>query len=238
MMNQILSVFDEALTDKCWIGKYGRLAITGKQSVNGTFKKFPVSCAQDSACENLTEYLNDLIPDDTKSGVAFWKQIGKTRYSPAKGISYRRNMKRAEATLEFVVWVNVRKITGENTAASWCSDHQNIILDAIKTLDCKRGNIVSGLDYVQNLRIELIGIGNVESYRSAMSEYSIENIEAITVWPFSAFTLTVNVSFLIAAFCIPTFECETADENCDDNFFILDQANNYLSEATNLIIQQ
>lgn len=236
MINEILSVFDEALSTKCWMGKYGRLAITGKQSVNGSFKKFPVSCAIADDCENLTEYLTDLLPDDSKSGTAFWKTVTQTSYIPAPGISYNRNMKLATTTLEFLVWVNIRKVTGENTSASWCTDQGSIVRDALKTLDCKRGLIVSGIDYIKNLRIEVIRIGNVESYRQAMSEYSIENIEAITVWPYAAFTLTVKVSFLIAAACIPAYECST-EIDCSEVFYVIDEANNPLADATNVINQ-
>lgn len=242
MTDQILSLFDEALSSKCWVGKYGRLAITGKQSVGqpARFKRFPVSCSLAADCENLAYFLTDLLPDDTKSGVAFWKTVSPLSYQDAPGISSHRRIKKAETTLEFVVWVNVRKVTGENSSASWCSDQGNIIRDAIKTIDCKKGVIVSGLDYIKHLKIEIIQIGNTETFRRAMSEYSIENIEALTVWPYSAFTITVKMSFMVASNCIPSYECST-EINCTDivTYYIIDEIENKLWDgSSNLIHQQ
>lgn len=208
MINEILSIFDEELSQKCWIDIYGKLAIAAKQKIGEKWKRFPISTTVISnECEDLTEHLTTLSPDDTKSGVAFWRALSKIRYSKVPGLAANRRIKRVDIDLQFLCWFNIRKISGINNNSNWEAVINGVIKDAIKTIECHNQTTATGVTGISNLTIEVVGIGNVETWRKAMAEFSIENIEAITVWPFSAFTLDCKVSALVRGECLEVYEC-------------------------------
>lgn len=210
MISEILSIFDESLSGKCWIDIYGRLAIAGKQKIGEKWKRFPISTTVISnECEDLNEHLTTLSPDDSKSGVAFWRALSKIRFSKIPGISSTRRIKRADIDLQFLCWFNIRKVSGVNNASNWETVINGIIKDAVKTIECRNPMTPTGVTGISNLTIEVVGIGNVETWRKAMAEFSIENLEALTVWPFSGFTIDCKVSFLVHGECLEVFECNT-----------------------------
>ena len=210
MITEILSIFDQPLSDKCWIDNYGRLAIPGKQKIGDKWKRFPLSTqAITSECEDLTPYLNTLVPDDTKKGVAFWRALTPLITNKIPGISANRKLKKAEITLQFVCWLNIRKASGVNNSSNWASVIDGIVKDAWKTIDCRNQNLPTGITGVSNLTIEAVSVGEIESWRKAMSEFTIDNLEALTVWPFAGFTITCKVSFITKADCFEAFDCST-----------------------------
>lgn len=212
MINTILAAFDSDISSKCYIEKYGRLAVTVRQSVSGTPKRYPVSCALIDDCENLQENHNELLPDDAKKGVAFWKQVQPITYGKPLEVSHARNLKAAETVLDLVVWVNLKKVSGQSLPTNWCTLPELALLDMLKTLDCKKEVIPSGVEYIRNLRLEVVSVGNIVTWKAAMNEYTIDNIDILTLWPFTGFTIRVKLSFHINASCIPAFDCF----NCDD----------------------
>lgn len=210
MINEILSIFDQSLSDKCWIDTYGKLAIPGKQNIGGKWKRFPISTIRiGNPCENLTEHLDELSPNDAKTSVSFWRALSKIRTKPLQNVSFNRHIKQAVVDLQFVCWFNIRKASGVNDASNWDTVITGIVKDAVKTIECNYQSRPTGIDGISNLKIEVVDIGNIETWRKAMAEFSIENLEAISVWPFSGFTLDCKVSFLVRGHCFEPFECSS-----------------------------
>lgn len=210
MINEILSIFDQSLSDKCWIEVYGKLAIPAKQKIGEKWKRFPISTTVISQeCEDLSEYFDTLAPDDTKKSVSFWRSLSKIRYSKVPGLAANRRIKRMSVDLQFLCWFNIRKISGVNDNSNWSEVINGVIKDAIKTIECRNQTTPTGVTGFSNLTIEVASIGDVESWRKAMSEFSIENIEAVSVWPFSAFTLDCKVTCLVRGECLEAYECNT-----------------------------
>lgn len=210
MINQVLQLFDTVITSKCYIDKYGRLAVLVKQAVpsdgRSAYKRFPVSCAVTSDCEAISGYFEDLLPDDRKKGVAFWIIKQPITYEPVRHSSSARQLRTGSAVVEFVFWGNLNRIVGES-GANWCQDPELIQLDLIKALECGGKPIQTGKTWLNNVRMEITGIGNVNTFRQAMSAYSIENIEALSVFPYTGFTLTAKLSFVLQPNCISDFAC-------------------------------
>lgn len=216
MLNEILSIFDQSIQGKCWIETYGRLAITGKQKIGDKWRRFPLSTvALDPECENLVEHISKLCPDDTKAGVAFWRALSKIKYAKLPGISSNRRIRKAEVNLQFLSWVNVRKASGVNTSTNWDAVMNGIIKEAVKTIECRNPITPTGVIGISNLMIEVTNIGSTEDWRRAMAEYTIDNLEAISVWPFSGFTLDCRLTFLTRQDCFEAFDCST-EINCTD----------------------
>lgn len=238
MINEILSLWDEALHDKCWIDIYGRLAITGKQKIGEKVMKFPVSVdvITSDLCIDGAEQMKVLVPNDMKTGVAFWKTISPILYTKIPGLASHRRIKKAETTVQFVCWINIKKASGVNESSNWGSVINGIVKDAVKTIDCINPLTPTGVDGITNLKVEITGIGDIESWRKAMSEYSIEKLEAISVWPFSGFTITCKLSFLVRSDCFEAFTCNT-EATCFDTFYVIDENENALSDASNLVTQ-
>lgn len=237
MINEILSIFDTSLREKCWIDTYGRLAITGKQNISGKWKKFPISTDVISQeRENLLQYFDDLVPNDKKKAVSFWRTITPITYTKVPGVASARRIRKAETTVQFVCWLNLKKISGETDHTNWSSIINGIIKDAVKTLDCRNEMSATGIDGITNLRTEIVGIGDIESWRKAMQEYSIDNLEAISVWPFSGFTLNVKLIFLVRGECMETYTCNT-EIQCEDILYVIDENDNILEDELHQIIQ-
>lgn len=211
MINEILSIFDKSLTNKCWIDTYARIAIAGKQKMtSGKWSRFPIATEVIiSECDDFTQYLNTLSPDDRKTSVAFWKQLSQIKYSKVPGLASNRRIRKAEVSLQFVCWLNVRKASGVNNSTNWDSVMNSIVKDAINTIECRNPITPTDITGVSNLTIDIVGIGNIETWRKAMSEYTIENIEAVSVWPFSGFTLDCKLSFLTREECFEAFTCSS-----------------------------
>lgn len=210
MINEILSIFDQPLSDKCWIDTYGKLAIPAKQKIGEKWKRFPISTMLISQpCEDLNEHFTTLSPDDTKTSVSFWRAMSKIRYSPLKDVSFHRHIKRADVDLQFVCWFNIRKASGINDASNWDAVITGIVKDAVRTIDCNYQSKPTGVEGITNLKIDVVGIGNIETWRKSMSEFSIDNIEAVSVWPFSGFTLDCKLSCLVRGTCFEPFECSS-----------------------------
>lgn len=213
MINEILSIFDEALHEKCWIDVYGRLAITGRQKIGEKQMRFPVSAdvITTDQCMLPGDYFSVLVPDDQKKGVAFWKTLQPITYVKLQGVSAARRIKKAEATVQFVCWLNIQKASGVTESTNWGTALNKIVKEAVKTLDCPQEIRDTGITGISNLRVDVISIGDIDTWRKAMSEYSIDRLEAVSVWPFAAFTITCKLQFLVRGECFDEFDCFTPE---------------------------
>lgn len=210
MINEIIKIFDTVLLEKCWISTYGRLAVAGKQKIGEKWKRFPLAMdAINPDCQDMSEFMKELVPDDTKNGIAFWQALAPIKYSKIPGISSARRLKKAEANIQFVCWLNIRKASGVTNSSNWNEALNSIIKEAIKTIDCQNPKTPTGINGISNLRIEVTSVGDIESWKAAMSGYSIENLDALTVWPFAAFTITCKLTFIAKSECFELFDCSS-----------------------------
>lgn len=212
MINTILSIFDNTISSRCYVEKYGRVAVTAKQAVHTgegrhTYRRFPISCALVNNCETLSGYFADLLPDDSKKGVAFWKLSQPINYENQPGMSFARRVKRGTAYIDLLYWGNLSRILSESEDNAWCNTPEIIQADMIRLIECGGRPMSTGNAWLQNVRLEVVQIGQVSSWRQAMSEYSIDNVEALSVWPYVAFTLKVMVTFVSQMSCMPSFVC-------------------------------
>lgn len=231
MVNTILDAIDAGLSQKCWIETYGKQAILARRSVGGVQKRYPVSCDMLNACTDaLDDHFNDLLPDTDKKGVAFWRLVSPITFIPAPGVSYNRNIKLATMVVDFIAWVNLGKALADSQE-SFCNQPDKVMLDAYKFFDCKKGNIPVSNSYINNLKIKVASIQDFEGWRIAMAQYSIDNLEALSMWPYTGFVIRLNISFMASSMCIPEFSCI----ECVDTITISYQANDVCTGTSTTI---
>lgn len=218
MVNKIIELVHGNLIEKCYVDWYGGVTYAGKQLIGGIHKRMPIACwafnADGSQCTPGEGMENIMAPDDSKKSVISWNQVGQINVSKVPGLARNRNIKKCEVLVDLVVWLNLNKFVNPND--SRCLKADQLTLETVKALNCPHifQNLNFSDDGLANVRMEVVKIGDINSYRAVMSKYNIEGIEAMTLKPFHAFTITVKFTFLFSPNCsFLTIAC--SNEGCE-----------------------
>ncbi len=234
MTSVIADILKSKLEDFPWMDESGRIAGLAQVAnrpilkyVEGSndpaivgYQTSPVACGVNLAdCWEGTLY-KDLEPNSSKSAVAFFVDMGGTRFLQTEGP--KRAWLRFRFELKLVVWLNLQKL-GEDITAGSCQPSGRIspyVMGKMFGAHSASGLFGGG---VEETIFQSIDVTQVSEYAKNVSvfnpfTFATDNEKrGLFLYPYDYFALNISGEYVINKYCLPELvDNWTPAEGCAD----------------------
>lgn len=162
-------------------------------------KRFPVSCdVTNKDCEDNTNRLSDLIPNDTKKSIFYFEDIGGVSFVNQIGANMN-----FVASVRLVAWLNIKKLGKTD-----CSITSLIVANVIREYNKQKTFNENPFTRIK-IKVEKQVIKDANIF--AKYTYNQHNTQYLT-YPFDYFALDLKVEFSINEKCMNDFNLGIEDE--------------------------
>lgn len=180
-----------------WVHRYGGLVrpieveLRGEDDILPLRRRFPISCDVTARqCYENERYL-DFVPDDKFKSITYFEQVGDTRIEPHREL---RNKWHFTADVNFVAWLNLPAL-GFDT----CDNVHLFVADAFRAILSEPIKNINEPNRISQISIQ--PVGQTQHGASVFSGYSYEDKKALMLFPYGAFAIRFQVSWIAGMEC-------------------------------------
>lgn len=196
MIENILKLYDSAIMDLTWSHRFGGLVRPVDVELRGEDdrvlrRRFPISCDVTARqCYERERYL-DLVPDDKFKSITYWEQVTDTRIEPHPQV---RNQWYFSTEVQFVAWLNLPAL-GFNS----CDAVHLFAADAFRAILSEPRTKINDPYKITNVKIN--PFGQTQHGATVFSGYSYEDKKPLMMYPYGAFAIRFQISWLAGMEC-------------------------------------
>jgi hypothetical protein len=203
MITELIKPLETDIEALGWLERYGGVVRVANRFVDdgkgGFYASFPVSCnVSDTDCWDRDMY-KDLIPDDSKTGIAYFEEVGGLTWEretdAARRTSQKRPLVRLEGIVRFVVWVN-----GPLVGHQSCNLRPLLLGDVLRIFSKSFRNVDAGIiTPIGRLGFDLLEIEPRDP--SPFARWGYEH-EKVVLYPYDYLSVLVRVTAVFNADCM------------------------------------